>query len=354
MKKPPVSSRKPSCDSDIFPSTRFYGSKRKQSPWLEEELRRLTGSNALDAFGGTGAVSHLLAKLGWKTTYNDIFEFNTISARAIFSNSINSLSRYDLSKFLEQVVPVEGFISRTYEGIYFKSDENRWLDGFMNSLNGESSERRDLLLHFLFQACLKKRPFNLFHRSNLKLRTSNIPVQFGNRTTWSKSFATHIFETYEELKTTHFVNRSLIQVNSAICAKKISEKYDLIYIDPPYFKHSKRNTDTYLQRYHFLEGLARFTEWPSIIDYASSQKIIKGPYRDEWTNKFDMISNLRTMIQSHQNTKFVLSYVSGEAPTEDELFNLFKENFDRVRLSRRSFNKALSKKESFEILIIGQ
>jgi hypothetical protein len=67
-----------------------------------------------------------------------------------------------------------------------------------------------------------------------------------------------------------------------------------------------------------------------------------------------MIGNLEAMIKKHQGSIFALSYVAGEEPTEDELFMLFQKNFDQVRLSRRSFNRVLSTKESFEILLIGQ
>lgn len=54
--------------SMTFPSTRFYGSKRRQLSWLQTELSRVQGTTALDAFGGTGAVSYLLGKLGFQTT----------------------------------------------------------------------------------------------------------------------------------------------------------------------------------------------------------------------------------------------------------------------------------------------
>ncbi|NKI69005.1 adenine methyltransferase [Collimonas pratensis] len=341
-------------DDISFPSTRFYGSKRRQLTWLREEFKSLEGVTALDAFGGTGAVSHLLRDLGWETTYNDIFEFNIISARTLFSDSTHRLSEDTLLKFLNRVRPTEGFITATFEGLYFTTQENMWLDGFMACLPSELEKNRDLLLHCLFQACLKKRPFNLFHRANLNLRHSEMPVQFGNRSTWNKSFDTHILTTYREVQLAQTARAQSIQVTSGLCAGKIAPGFDLVYLDPPYFKRAKRNTETYLERYHFLEGLARYDEWPSLIDQNSSLRAIKRPYRLEWTNKQELLVNLQHMIKKHSGAKFALSYVADEEPTEEELFNLFRENFDRVRLSRRSFNRVLSKKRPFEILLIGQ
>lgn len=344
-------------ESDLdfaFPTTRFYGSKRRHLPWLRRELGALPGQTALDAFGGTGAVSHLLSSLGWRTTYNDIFEFNTISARAIFSQSAIHFDEKNLLRLLKSVVPNHGFISETFDKLYFHAEENRWLDGFMTRISSRQSEEKDLLLYCLFQACLKKRPFNLFHRANLNLRNSVVPVQFGNRTTWNKPFSEHIMQTYRELRSVQMKRSTPVEVMAGTCAKNVAGEYDLVYLDPPYFKQSKRNTDTYLQRYHFLEGLARFEDWPDLIDDNSPQKVIDSPYRDEWTNKRGLLEQIQNMIKIHPGSTFAVSYVSGEEPTEVELFELFADNFDRVRLSRRSFNRVLSNKESFEILLIGQ
>lgn len=343
-----------STSSTTFPSTRFYGSKRRQLAWLQTELSRVQGHTALDAFGGTGAVSFLLGELGFQTTYNDIFEFNNISAKAIFSKSALSFDERSLRKLLQSVIPTDGFIAKAFHGLYFTQEENRWLDGVMGLIASECEEIRNLVLYCLFQACLKKRPFNLFHRANLNLRQSTVPVQFGNRTTWERSFSDHIISAYNE---TLRVQRSIkgnVSVAPASCAKQVIGKYDLIYLDPPYFKKRKRNTDTYLQRYHFLEGLARYDEWPDLVDINSPQHMLKGPYRDEWIDKRKMLSNIREMITCNIGATFALSYVSEEEPTEKELFQLFTEYFDNVRLSRRSFNKVLSNKESFEILLIGK
>lgn len=337
----------------MFPSTRFYGSKRKQLSWLKSELRSIEGKTALDAFGGTGAVSHLLATLGWATTYNDIFEFNVISARALFEYSYNDVDCRYVGNFLKSVEPTIGFISNTFQGLYFTDQENMWLDGFMQKIPGLPAGVRDLLLHCLFQACLKKRPFNLFHRANLRIRTSEVPVRFGNRTTWNKPFESHVLETYREVMAFRKNRNSKVEVLPSSSVETLSKRFDLVYLDPPYFKLAKRNTETYLERYHFLEGLARYSEWPTLIDFNSKQKRIRVPYRNEWRDKFEMIANLKRVIQLHKGSKFVLSYVSDEYPTEEELFRLFSDSFDKVRLSRRFFGKALSKKDSFEILLMG-
>ena len=336
-----------------FPTTRYYGSKRRQMDWLREEFARVEGCTALDAFGGTGAVSHLLSQQGWDVTYNDAFQFNTISARALFSSAQVQLSTADVASILRAIQPRPGFIHATFADLYFTDEENAWLDGFMTALAYLEPTCKDLLLHCLFQACLKKRPYNLFHRANLKLRQSQVKVQFGNRTTWEKSFAEHILSTFEEVQQMQRVPHRNIRVTPGGSAEEIAPGYDFVYIDPPYFKRARAN-ESYLSRYHFLEGLARYEEWPQLLDAGDRLRRIHTSTVNEWTDKTVLTRNIESLIQKHSKAKFALSYVSGEHPSEEELFSLFRNNFSRVRLSRRAYGRALSKQKFIELLLIGE
>lgn len=336
-----------------FPTTRYYGSKRRQIDWLREEFGRLDGCTALDAFGGTGVVSHLLSQLGWDVTYNDVFQFNTISARALFSSATVKLSTAGVASILRSVQPRPGFIHATFADLYFTDDENAWLDGFMTALAHVEPACKDLLLHCLFQACLKKRPYNLFHRANLKLRQSRVEVQFGNRTTWEKSFTEHILSTFQEVRQMQQGLGVNVRVTAGRPAEHITPGYDFVYVDPPYFKRA-RATESYLSRYHFLEGLARYEEWPCMLDGSDRLRRIEASTVSEWTDKRALSSNITALIQKHRKAKFALSYVSGEHPSEEDLFTLFCDNFSRVRLTRRAYSRALSKQKFFELLLIGE
>lgn len=341
-------------DGSDFPSTRYYGSKKRQLEWLREEFVRIRGNTILDAFGGTGAVSHLWRSLGWKVTYNDVFTFNNISARAIFSDSTHVHSENSVREFLHEVQPLTGFISRTFEGLYFLPDENAWLDGLLVKLQGQGESFRCLLLHCLFQACLQKRPFNLFHRANLHLRTSGGVVKFGNRTTWARPFRELMLNAYREVARMQTSAMHLpVQVARPGPADTVPGTFDAVYLDPPYL-HRARKTESYLHRYHFLEGLARYDEWPRLIDTRSPIRQIKEGTVPEWASKMDFRENLVGLIEKYRNSQVILSYVSDEFPSESDLIEIFRSNFDNVRVSRRSFSRALSKKKFFEVLLSGR
>ncbi len=341
-------------EKNPFPSTRYYGSKKKQLQWLRDEFVLVKGQSVLDAFGGTGAVTHLWRSLGWEVTYNDVFTFNSVSARALFSDSTRLYSEKVVQEFLGDVAPVHGFISRTFEGLFYYREENEWLDGLLMNLRGQEEQFRCLLLHCLFQACLQKRPFNLFHRANLHLRDSKVPVKFGNRVTWAKPFRELMLTAYREVARMQTSAIYLpVNVLKPMSADSIPGKYDVVYIDPPYF-HQSRTTEPYAQRYHFLEGLARYDEWPHLVDMESPIRQIRNGVVPEWSRKVDFQQNLVALISKYRKSKIILSYVSGEYPCEQDLIETFRGYFDDVRVSRRSFSRVLSKKKFIEILISGE
>src|SRR5205814_7034546 len=74
-------------------------------------------------------------------------------------------------------------------GVFYLEEENIWLDNFIQKVaTVDNKFKRAIILSVLFQACLSKRTFNLFHRANLNLRTNNVKRNFGNKTTWEKPF----------------------------------------------------------------------------------------------------------------------------------------------------------------------
>ena len=298
-----------------FPTTRFFGSKRKQLPWIYSALADLPGRTALDACGGTGSVSLLLSNLGKEVTYNDVFKFNEISARAILSRDPTGTEPEFIRSVVESVRPKRGLVCRHFKGLYFTDEENRWIDGFMTTLTKiKDRQCRDVLMYSLFQACLKKRPFNLFHRANLEIRNSEDAVRFGNRTTWETAFSTHILQSHAELLKARKLIGAPIHVLPCGSAEFVQGDFDIVYLDPPYF-HSHRSTEPYLLRYHFLEGLARYDEWPSLLDANSNIKQFRyEAVPHEWRSKADFEKNLIGTIARFSKST-VISPCKSPTPT---------------------------------------
>jgi adenine-specific DNA-methyltransferase len=341
-----------------FPSTRYYGSKRKLLPWLYRHLSTNRFDTVLDAFGGTGSVSLLFKAMHKRVTYHDGFRFNEDVARTVLAPR-PALTRQEVEEKLEAVKPCVGVVSQRFSGTFFKDDENVWLDGFIAQIGHGTSARevKALMSYLVYQACLKKRPFNLFHRANLKLRTNpNVTRSFGNAVTWERTFQHHALQAYDELAGTPTILGPAATVLAAGDAADISPGYDLVYIDPPYINREKRyNRDDYWRRYHFLEGLARYEHWAPLIDDRSDIRLFP-PSRwfAEWRRTEKFKDRLFAFIDAHRHSIVALSYLSGAIPSETEIMTHFEDRFAQVSVHSAAHHHALSRTCKRELLFIGR
>lgn len=339
------------------PVTRYYGSKRKLLPWLHGTLKTLDFETALDAFGGTGSVSQLFRSMRKDVTYNDAFRFNTDIASAVLRDG-TALDKNELATFLDGIAPTDGFVTQNFQGVFYRDDENRWIDGFMTSLtrfNGNEHQVR-LLKYLLYQACLKKRPFNLFHRANLALRTrSDVKRSFGNAATWERSFIHHMANAFDELATRKPQQSKPVNILHPSDASSLESGYDLVYFDPPYVSKGRKSSfDNYWRKYHFLEGLARYSDWVDFIAPLSPIRASKAPPAfASWSNPDTYEDRLFALIRKHSNSIVVLSYVQGTEPTEKRIKDFFESLFRKVSVHSLDHSHALSKSGKRELVFIG-
>ncbi|RLJ77328.1 DNA adenine methylase [Pedobacter alluvionis] len=341
-----------------LPITRYSGSKRKlvEIIWNHLEARNLNFNSVLDIFGGTGIFSYYAKAKGKEVTYNDIFRFNCLIAQAIIGNNINPLTIENVLGLLE-VRPdkiYNRFIEENFSGIYYPDDENRLIDIIVQNIDDlETNAQKASGFYLLFQACLIKRPYNLFHRKNLNLRTNFSGGGFGNKVTWEKTFEELFVKFSEELTKFNFegVQDCNILNTTALNCNAVAE---LVYIDPPYFQESSHVT--YHSKYHFLEGLANYDQIPEFIVEHKTNKEISINNNPEFENKKNFKDELRRLINLHENSIIVVSYRNNGIPSIEEISEIMqnvKNNVEVINLG--SYNYALSRSNNVneEVLIIG-
>ena len=218
-----------------FPSTRYQGSKAKLVQWIWEHISDLDFTTCLDAFGGTGVVSYRLKQAGKQVTYNDLLRFNYYFGLALVENDEVRLNSEDVNWILQRHSDIEypSFVRDNFADIYFTDEENAWIDQTITNIRQITDQYKFALAFFaLCQACIIKRPYNLFHRKNLYIRLAEVERSFGNKTTWDRPFDEWFCSFVEEANQAVFSNS---QTNRAINldAVAISGGYDLVYIDTP-------------------------------------------------------------------------------------------------------------------------
>lgn len=341
---------------DLPPPTRYQGSKFKLLPALRQQFDQLEFSTVLDAFSGTGCVSHLLKSLGKQVTCNDALQSNQIVGKALVENSHITLDAAALEDILAPQIGLtyDDFIERTFEGIYFTTAENRWLDIVaQNIARLADGFQRAIAYYGLFQACIAKRPYNLFHRRNLYMRTADVQRSFGNKATWDKPFEQLLRRFVAAANEAVFDNGMACR---AICTNvhDVSGNFDLVYIDSPYINGKGTGVD-YRDFYHFLEGLVNYPVWESQIDHNRKHLPLKRT-PSPWSDPRRIHDAFARLFEQFADATLVVSYRSDGIPSIPELENTlrrFKQNVQTVPLGRYQY--ALSKNgKSNEILLIGQ
>lgn len=341
--------------SGVFPSTRYQGSKFKILNWIDYHTKDLDFNSVLDAFGGTGCVGYMYKKRGKQVFYNDSLKFNHYVGRALIENARVTLSDEDIDLILKKQVAViyPSFIYDTFHNIYFTDEENRWLDQVITNIRNVKNEyKRALAYHVLFQSCIIKRPYNLFHRKNLYIRTAEVERGFGNKKTWDTSFEDHFIKFAKEVNLAVFDNQKENQAFHSDVFELDIPKVDLVYIDTPYI--SVKNVGVnYFDFYHFLEGIVFYDEWKNLIDQSSKHKKIKNG-KNEWCNKGEIHQAFKKLFSKFRDSILVVSYREDGTPTIAELVEELEKYKKEVRVVRLDYKYVLSNVNSKEVLIVAQ
>jgi adenine-specific DNA-methyltransferase len=339
-----------------FPSTRYQGSKGKLADWLWSHLEPLNGKSFLDAFAGTSTVGYGAKVRGMAVHSNDYLRFNHAIAMALVENQTASFTAAEAHTLLRRQPGenYETFIEDTFEEVYFTTAENQQLDVIASNLGRIVDPYKQGLAAFAVgQAAISKRPYNLFHRKNLYMRTANVERSFGNKTTWDRPFSEVIPLFAEEASRAVFKGQ---QPCRATCADvgEVDADADLVYLDPPYLNAKGAGVD-YHGFYHFLEGLLSYEDWSSRIDL-KSKHLRLSPRPNLWNNKKTIMQAFEKTVERFADSKIAISYRSDGIPSVAEIEEVLGSHKHLVRTETfGAYKYALSRnRKSQEVLIIGE
>lgn len=341
-----------------LPVTRYYGSKRKivERIWDALAERQIEYNSVLDVFGGTGIVSYYMAAKGKEVIYNDIMQFNCMIAGALLQSHKGVLTEEQMLGLLQENphFNYRNYIEDLYRGVYYLEEENHQIDIVAQNIVQLPIELQPSAYYVFFQSCMIKRPFNIFHRKNLSLRTNFTTARFGNKKTWEIPFEDLFVRFTRELNKFQFEQLPRVQIDN-FSALNLHRYADLVYIDTPYFTTQGTNV-SYHARYHFLEGLVNYEQIPEYISRTKNNLELTLHQCDEFEQKATFVQNLDALLAMHEQSIIALSYTSNGYPTIDELVELMclhKPHVDAVSLGRHSFALNHNNANREEFLIIG-
>ncbi len=300
-------------------------------------------------------MSYALKCAGKQVTYNDVLAFNHQIGLALIENDSVYLGDDEINAIGVRRPGVEygRFIEETFRGIYFTDDENRWLDlAVVNIRRLACRLKRALAWFALFQSAMAKRPYNLFHRCNLYMRTADVTRGFGNKASWDRSFGDH-FKTF-----TAEANAAVVD-SSGSCrainrdALDLEPGFDLVYIDTPYINHAGVGVD-YRDFYHFLEGMMCYDDWPTMLDITSKHRRLVRR-QDPWAVAGSCHEMFRRLFARFRESILVVSYRNDGIPSVEELGVMLHEVKPEIRIIEGTrYQYALStKRATREVLLLG-
>lgn len=342
-----------------LPVTRYYGSKRRvvEKIWDALAEHHIEFETMLDLFGGTGIVSYYMAKSGKTVVYNDILSFNCEIAKALLQSPRGVLSEMQALQLLQRTPNREyqTIIEDNFDNIYYPREENRIIDTVVQNIAHLDDIEKSSAYYVLFQSCMIKRPFNIFHRKNLNLRMGFTKANFGNKTTWEQSFESLFVKFTRELNEFQFDELPPVEVTN-MSALQCNRDADLIYIDTPYFREKNSASITYHNRYHFLEGLMHYEDIPNHINQVKVNREIKYGENPEFEKRSHYLADLHTLLTRHQHSTIAMSYTSAGFPSIDELYDVIRQYKNQVlvcNLGNHPFALNRSNNDRQEVLIIG-
>lgn len=340
-----------------FPSTRYQGSKAKLVTWIGQQINTLDFETCLDAFGGTGVIAYHLKDQGKQVDYNDKLTFNYHFGHALIENDHVRLDDEDITYLLttHDCVTYHQVVQDHFHDIYFTDAENQWIDRVIaNIWHLPQSYKQSLAFFALAQACIVKRPYNLFHRKNLYLRFADVKRSFGNKTSWDKPFEQWFRMFIDEANRAVFDNGRVNRAHNKE-ALRLATHYDLVYIDPPYISN-KGNVTNYRDFYHFLEGLTMVPEqWLDHIDTTSKHRRLKRQ-PNPWTDKQMITEAFERLCAHFADSILVISYRSDGIPSITDLVRIVQQYKPSVDVYYYgSYQYVLStNKKSQEVLLVAQ
>ncbi len=337
-----------------FPPTRYQGSKRKLMPILAEITADLPGEHALDAFCGTAAVGYLLRSQGRRVHCNDLLASAALCAEALLAAPGEELDEARACALLEPVPgrAYDDFIQREYRGLAFTDEEHRQLDCAAQNLPSLPHALRSQAWYALAQACLIKRPYNLFHRANLNLRLAEVQRSFGNKASWDRPFAQLLPRFLGQVRRARLPGLPPARVSTQDVLE-LEPGFDLVYLDPPYTPARGAAPD-YGDLYHFLEGMLDYGGWPQRIDRSRRHRPCRcspgGFGRPEEAER-----RLVRVLEHFASATLVLSYRSDGRPSPEVLLATLRRLKAKVRVvDAGDYRYALSpRRGTRELIFIG-
>lgn len=291
-----------------YPSTRYMGSKNKLLPELWSIASQFNFDTAIDLFSGSGIVGYMFKSHGKTVISNDYMAMSATFAKAMIENNEIILPQNDALKLLELNKPIDHFVEKKFQGLYFTDEDNKQIDILRANIKSlKNPYKRAIAMTALIRTCLKKRPRGIFTYIGHRYDDGRKDLQM--------SFREHFLEAVNTVNAAIFNNGKVNKARHGDAMNLQNRGADLVYIDPPYY--SPLSDNEYVRRYHFVEGIARDWQGVEIQEHTITKKFKS--YPTPFSSRKGAIDAFDKLFRRFHKSKLLVSYSSNCQPTLEEM-----------------------------------
>ena len=311
---------------ELYPPTRFMGSKQKLLTELWNVASRFNFNSVVDLFSGSGIVSYMFKAQGKQVISNDYMAMSATFTNAMLENQNTTLPLQEAKALLKDC-PTDDFVSNTFRGLYYTDEENHLIDVLRTRIkNIEYPYQRAIAMTALIRACTKKRPRGIFTYTGHRYDDGRKDLK--------KTLAEQFLEAIEAVNNAVFDNH---QPNKSIRGDALlleTNHPDLVYMDPPYY--SPLSDNEYVRRYHFVEGLACDWQGVTMQEHTKTKKFKS--YPTPFSSRTGAADAFDKLIERFKDSILIISYSSNSQPTKEEMLRILgrhKKNVEVVPVDYR-------------------
>lgn len=310
-----------------FPATRYMGSKTKLLTDIWAVASQFEFDNVIDLFSGSGIVSYMFRSQGKNVLSNDYMAFSANISKALIENDQHILPLERAEKLVTTKFPNDGFVSRTFSGLYYSDEDNAFIDSMRAGIAGvRNPYQRAIAMAALTRTCLKKRPRGIFTYTGMRYDDGRKDLKL--------SFAEHYLQAVKAFNNAVFDNGGTSTARHGDAMTVRPQKNTLVYIDPPYY--SPLSDNEYVRRYHFVEGLARNWNGVEIQENTRTKKFKS--YPTPFSSRKGAHDAFDKLFHRNRESILLVSYSSNSQPTQDEMVALmskYKRNVSVIPVNHR-------------------
>jgi len=308
---------------------RYAGNKRKIVPKILSFISELNVDKVLDGFSGSTAVSQALKNNGYVVGSNDIAVYSKVFGECFLLNRTPQSFFMPLIEELNFLTGIDGWFTAHYGG-YDMNGSSVQKDNKKRPFQIHNTKKIDAIREkidsFYPDDCIEKSVLI----TSLILAVDKVSNDMGHQAsylkTWTKKSANDIILEVPNFK--------IDNLNHKVYQKTIfdiKDKYDLVYVDPPYGTSNKKTPTSRVryQSYYHIWTTICLNDKPNTVGvsnrrYDASSDTIKSSISEFEDLDLKYVENsFIKLIDKFKDSYILISYNNRSKVTIDKLFEIF-------------------------------